>query len=281
VEVTKVFESSSVTVNDHRCGAGPHDKPFTELHGTSCMAFVRRGSFGYRVRGTSHELVAGSVLLGHPGDEYVCTHDHHAGGDECLSFHFSATVADEVGQGGAVWALGSLPPLSELMLLGERAQAAIVQDVGPSVEEVALGLVARLRELALGRQRRPVEASARDRRRIVNAALWLEANAHEPLALADVASRAELSPFHFLRLFSRILGLTPHQYLVRARLRRAAQLLSIGERPITDIAYAVGFADLSNFVRTFRRAAGASPREFRRAGRGERKILQERLGSPA
>jgi AraC-like DNA-binding protein len=41
----------------------------------------------------------------------------------------------------------------------------------------------------------------------------------------------------------------------------------------------VGFADLSNFVRTFHRAAGVSPRAFRRAARGERKILQERLAS--
>ena len=52
-------------------------------------------------------------------------------------------------------------------------------------------------------------------------------------------------------------------------------------RPITDIAYDVGFADLSNFVRTFHRAAGASPMQFRQAAkhgsRNKRKILQERL----
>ena len=47
--------------------------------------------------------------------------------------------------------------------------------------------------------------------------------------------------------------------------------------PITDIAYDVGFGDLSNFVRTFHRAAGASPRKFRQASRGDRKIFQERL----
>jgi AraC-like DNA-binding protein len=70
---------------------------------------------------------------------------------------------------------------------------------------------------------------------------------------------------------------TPHQYLVRARLRRAARLLADAERPITDIAYDVGFGDLSNFVRTFHRAAGVSPRGFRKASRGDRKIFQERL----
>jgi len=60
-------------------------------------------------------------------------------------------------------------------------------------------------------------------------------------------------------------------------LRHAARLLADDARTITDIAYDVGFGDLSNFVRTFRRAAGVSPRGFRQASKGDRKILQERL----
>ena len=85
---------------------------------------------------------------------------------------------------------------------------------------------------------------------------------------------AGVSAYHFLRSFARVLGVTPHQYLVRSRLRHAARLLAERDRPITDIAFAVGFADLSNFVRSFRRAAGVSPRGFRRAAR---KIRQDRL----
>jgi AraC-like DNA-binding protein len=64
-------------------------------------------------------------------------------------------------------------------------------------------------------------------------------------------------------------------------LRRAARLLAEGGRSVTDVALDVGFADLSNFVRSFRRAAGVSPREFRRAARGERKIFQERIARTA
>jgi AraC-like DNA-binding protein len=91
----------------------------------------------------------------------------------------------------------------------------------------------------------------------------------------------QLSPFHFLRLFSTVLGVTPHQYLVRARLRRAARLLIETQQSVTNIALEAGFADLSNFVRTFHRAAGVSPGHFRRAAKGDRKIFQERLGAPA
>jgi AraC-like DNA-binding protein len=75
-----------------------------------------------------------------------------------------------------------------------------------------------------------------------------------------------------------VLGVTPHQYLVRSRLRHAARLLADQDRAITDVAYDIGFNDLSNFVRTFGRAAGVSPLKFRKASRGDRKIFQERLG---
>jgi AraC-like DNA-binding protein len=104
--------------------------------------------------------------------------------------------------------------------------------------------------------------SARQRRIAVEAARWIEANAAEPLDLESTARQAGLSPFHFLRTFGRVLGVTPHQYLVRTRLRRAARLLAEGELPVTEVALEVGFADLSNFVRTFKRAAGVPPARF-------------------
>jgi len=78
-----------------------------------------------------------------------------------------------------------------------------------------------------------------------------------------------------------VLGVTPHQYLIRSRLRRAARLLADDTMPVTEIALDVGFGDLSNFVRTFHRAAAMSPRSFRQAARGNRKIFQELLATAA
>jgi len=80
-------------------------------------------------------------------------------------------------------------------------------------------------------------------------------------------------------VFGAALGVTPHQYLVRCRLRDAARLLAAGDTPVTEIALDVGFADLSNFVRTFHRAAGVPPRAFRQAARGERRLLADRLAA--
>jgi AraC family transcriptional regulator len=63
----------------------------------------------------------------------------------------------------------------------------------------------------------------------------LERCGHEELHLDDVAELVGLSAFHFLRLFKRETGVSPYQYLVRLRIRRAMQLLRDTSRPVTDI----------------------------------------------
>jgi AraC family transcriptional regulator len=277
----RLLHGGNVSIFDYRCQAGPADRPYAELHENYSVSYVRSGSFGCRCRGRLYELVAGSVLIGRPGEEYVCLHDHHDGGDECLSFHFSPALVEAIGDRGDVWRSAGVPPLPELMVLGELAQAAAGGRSDVGLDELGLMFAARFVEVASGRRRGPLAAQARDRRRAVEAALWIDARSDQPIDLERAAGEAGLSPFHFLRIFANVLGVTPHQYLVRSRLRRAARLLADDARSITDIAFDVGFADLSNFVRTFHRAAGASPRRFRQAARGDRKIFQERLAAIA
>jgi len=78
---TALFETAALSVFDYRCTMGPGDTPFIEQHTRHSLSYVRSGSFGYNTRGRSHELVAGSVMVGHAGDEYSCSHDHHVCGD--------------------------------------------------------------------------------------------------------------------------------------------------------------------------------------------------------
>jgi AraC-like DNA-binding protein len=274
------LHSGPISVVDFRCDAGPGDRPFPERHEAFSLAYVRRGTFGYRVRGREFEMVAGSMLLGFPGDEFVCSHDH-ACGDECLSFRLTPEAAATVDSSDKMWKHGALPPLAQLMVLGELAQTAAAGESGIGLDEIGMLLVMRLAALTGGKSQKLRRASPRDRRRAVETALWLDANAHEPVDLERAARQAGLSPFHFLRLFAGIVGVTPHQYLLRSRLRRAARALAADDRAVSDIALDVGFADLSNFVRTFHRAAGVSPRGFRQAARAadpsDRKIFQDRL----
>jgi len=263
-------------VSDFRCTAVPGDTPFVEQYRCHSVSYVRKGSFGCESRGRFFELVAGSVLVGHPGDEYVCTHDHVCG-DECLSFFLNPELVEAIGARPEIWQVGAMPPLSELMVLGELAQAAADGKSDVGLEEVGQIFASRFVDLVSGRSPKAARATSRDRRRAVETALWIDAHSEREIDLEGAAGQAGISPFHFLRLFSDVLGVTPHQYLVRSRLRHAARLLADEERSITDIAYDVGFGDLSNFVRTFHRAAGVPPLKFRQASRGKRKIFQERL----
>jgi AraC-like DNA-binding protein len=273
---TILFRCPSMTVSDFRCSAVVGDEPFVEQHRCHSISFVRKGSFGYRSRGRAHELVAGSLLIGFPGAEFVCTHDHVCG-DECLSFFFEPELADTIGEHAEAWQVGAAPPLAELMVLGELAQASVEGRSDIGLDEIGQLIAHRLVEVVSGKTREAVNVTARDRRRAVETALWIEAHSNLDIELEDVAREAGVSPFHFLRLFAGVLGVTPHQYLVRSRLRHAARMLAEDDKPVTEVAYDAGFGDLSNFVRTFHRAAGASPLKFRQASNGMRKILQERL----
>jgi AraC-like DNA-binding protein len=273
---TTLLARDRISVTEFRCTAVPGDRPFAEQYAAHSISYVRKGSFGCHCRGRFHELVAGSILVGHPGDEYTCTHDHVCG-DECLSFFLHPELVETIGDQRAVWQVGSVPPLPELMVLGELAQTAADGSSDVGLDEFGHLLVGRFVETVSGHSPKPMTASLKDRRRAVETALWIDAHSQEEIDLEAAARQAGISPFHFLRLFSDVLGVTPHQYLLRSRLRHAARRLADDDSPITEIAYDVGFGDLSNFVRTFRRAAGTSPKKFRRASRGDRKIFQERL----
>lgn len=274
------LSDGAVSAVDYRCKAGETEAPYAEWHEVFSISYVRKGTFGYRTRGQSVEMVAGSVLVGHTGEDYVCTHDHHVCGDECLAFRLSPELAEQFAGGAAQRRHAHLPPLPEMMVLGELAQGAAEGRSDIGLDEAGLLFAARFAELAAGIAPAPLRASAEDARRAVRAALYLDEYSHRDIRLEDMAHEAGMSTWHFLRIFSKVLGVTPHQYLLRSRLRHAARLLADEEQSVTGIAYDVGFADLSNFVRTFRRAAGVSPRGFRKLARGERNILQERLAAP-
>src|SRR5262245_47444081 len=183
---TTIVSGRSLSVTDYRCTADPHEAPFVELHDTFSVSYVRTGSFGCQSRGRSFELVPGSVLIGFPGDEFMCTHDHGSG-DECLSVRLAPALAETIGDRAVVWRTGCVPPLAELMVLGELAQAAAdgTSDVGP--DEAGLLLAARFVAVVAGRDHGVAESRARDRRRAVEAALWIDEHSHESIDLECTA----------------------------------------------------------------------------------------------
>src|SRR6201990_1485445 len=103
-----LLEGNRISVTEFRCTAEPGDKPFAEEFPAHSISYVRTGSFGCHFRARFHELVAGSMLVGFPGDEYVCTHDHVVG-DECLSFFLAPELVDAISD-DRTWQGGSVAP---------------------------------------------------------------------------------------------------------------------------------------------------------------------------
>ncbi|WP_437807371.1 helix-turn-helix domain-containing protein [Sorangium sp. So ce1078] len=101
---------------------------------------------------------------------------------------------------------------------------------------------------------------------------FIEEHAHEPLTVADIAARAELSPGHLHHLFRTVLGTTVQARIADLRLARATELLSRTELGIAEIALRCGYADQSCLTRSLRRRHGVTPAAVRRAARSARAI---------
>lgn len=257
------------SVHDVVCDQGPGDRRFEERHTDVSIAAVTAGSFQYRTRQGAATLAPGSLLLGNAGACFECGHAHGRG-DRCLAFHyppefFESIVADVPDARAADFAQASLPALPALMPLVAEAQCARDDGDAAAFEELALRFAAAaiaLQPMVRATRRRP---TTRDERRVTAALRRIEREPHAPLTPAVLARDSGLSPFHFLRTFRQVAGLTPHQYLLRTRLHRAALRLRLGAAPITDVAYDCGFNDLSTFNRRFRRLMGVTPGAWRAA----------------
>jgi len=99
--------------------------------------------------------------------------------------------------------------------------------------------------------------------RITGAVRTIDRQPEAELTLDALARDAGLSRYHFLRTFEHLTGVTPHQYVRRARLREAAVRLVAEPGTVLDIALDCGFGDVSNFNRAFRTEFGMSPRAYR------------------
>ena len=103
--------------------------------------------------------------------------------------------------------------------------------------------------------------------RLTRVLAFIEENLGEPPRLAELAELANVSRFHFARLFRHSTGLSPMAYIERARLQRAKDLIRSGPLSLTEIAALLGFADQSHFTRRFRLQFGYTPSAFAREQR--------------
>lgn len=92
---------------------------------------------------------------------------------------------------------------------------------------------------------------------------FIDSQLAQPLLLSDLAREANLSEYHFARMFKHSKGVAPHQYVMKQRLKQAEQLLRISTLSLTSIALQCGFSSPSHFSNRFRQVHGVSPSAVR------------------
>ena len=251
------------------CTLGPRDRPFEEQRADVSISAVIEGSFQYRCAAGKALLHPGAFLLGDAGTCFECGHDHGSG-DRCVAFHYHPALFEEIAAGAAgsprfrfpIAMLPALRTLASLMVeleaTARSAAPAATDELAMHVAESVLGAVSGFGETAAA-------TAPRDRRRIGDVLRYIEEHAEQPLDLAALAQIAFMSKYHFLRTFRRCVGVTPYQFLLGLRLRRAALKLRATSLPVSTVALEAGFGDLSTFNGRFRKIFGASPNRFRAA----------------
>ena len=291
------------SVSDVVCSAGPSDRPFEEHYSEVCIAIVIAGSFQYRSSAGRELMTPGSLLLGNAGHYFECGHEHGVG-DRCISVSYEPQyfedLAAEAGLRGrsAPFSTLRIPPVRGLSSLFARACAGLAEsdaavpgheqiiftreaqklarnhvehasgsNAGEAEwEDIGVELAHQALEMSSG-GKLPRRSSPAAEARVTRIVRMIESRPDLDLKLGSLAQEAKLSRYHFLRMFQYLIGLTPHRYILRAKLRRAAAQLMLEPAKVLDIAFDSGFGDVSNFNHAFRREFGVSPRSYRRNAR--------------
>jgi AraC-like DNA-binding protein len=98
-------------------------------------------------------------------------------------------------------------------------------------------------------------------KRIVQAKLFIDCNYAEKIDLDNIADEAYFSKFHFIRLFKKKYGKTPHQYLTHVRIEQTKKLLQTS-MPVYEACFSVGFDSITSFTALFKKFTGSTPSAF-------------------
>jgi len=247
-----------------------------QTHATAgySLLVALEGQLTYELAGKSLELQAPQFVLFEPNASIVAN-AHRA---ELLLLTFSASL---VMQHAATMQL--IPPKSTVAFRSGHFRGdqkldglfaefvAELTDEKPGKEIVMHALVEQLlvyvlRNYAQSRRSEELELSRAGLvdRRIRRSVELMYTQLDQDLTLKALAAASYLSPFHFARLFKKLTGSTPHNYLAGIRAGRAQLLLADTQLSVTEIGARVGYLSASHFTKAFRLATGTTPREFRK-----------------
>jgi len=251
------------------------------------IKFVLNGCENYTVNGRAHQVQAGEYLLTNPycqGRGYIDSQSMVEG--ICIDIQpaVMAEVVASLSQPGNPQVFADVKTVLESgdfyenryragetglgRFLGSMSSYVVDGRLDPATLDPALFY--QLAELYIGdyqhvfRQVSAIPALKPDTRhdlyrRVMRGRDYIEAMYTKPIEMPEVARNAQLSEYHFYRLFRAVFGTSPHQYMLQKRLELGRSLLLSGHCSVTEAARQTGFADIHSFSKSFRKKFGAPP----------------------
>lgn len=236
-------------------------------HSTLSIGAVDSGESVFSRNGQRQKLVRGDVVLIPAGEVHSCNPADDGRWSYQMLYLDPAWIGGVVGEMGVFDAmvLNRLPPDVAPRRVHERLtqlNKCLFSSATDEDKEAAL-LVFVGDLFAEGRLRRKVRTGELDSARLRAVQALIAERCAESLSLDKLAREAGMSRYHFVRAFSRAIGMTPHAWQLDRRIECARGLLEQG-MSLADAALQLGFADQSHFQRAFKQRVAATPGEYRR-----------------
>ena len=232
-----------------------------------CLSLDFPGVYGYR--GATHAVPVGSLSVVHPGEVHSARDPQERLTPSSFRMMYAEPTLLERAAAEVAGREKAEPFFRDPIIL-DRSLAwnflrlhVALEGAAPRLEQDTrlLSTLTRLVERHAGV--RPAPPPGRERRAVGLAREYLEDNLGRSLPLEELASLANLSPYHLARVFRDEVGMPPHAYQTQARLGRARSLLLRGWPP-ARVAQETGFADQSHLIRRFKRLVGVTPGRYAR-----------------
>ncbi|CAG9296944.1 AraC family transcriptional regulator [Celerinatantimonas diazotrophica] len=238
-------------------------------HEEYCLGLTLNGRQDFFCAGSFYKSQAGNIILFNPEE----IHDGHAGNDSLLKYQMLYIEPQKMQT--MIKTLGAIHPnqlrFADTLYNDAKLRAQLYQMFSlvqghhtQSIEydAVLYTIVERLLELkgfACNKQRVIKHADTL----LLRAKTFIHAHLNESLTIEQISNEANLSQFHFIRLFKQSFGLTPHQYIINCRINLAKEQLQKGQ-DITQCAQLAGFSDSSHLCRKFKQSYGITPSQYQR-----------------
>ncbi|MBP6562952.1 MAG: AraC family transcriptional regulator [Neisseriaceae bacterium] len=246
------------------------------IHETYCIAVIEEGAQRFSRTGQQHVAPKGDLLIVNAEDVHATDEVKADEGWGYQAIYPLPSLLKTLSAGVCSEA-GTQPWFSQAVLhdpaLAQQFRWAFLlqgQEKNTLLKETALStalvqLMLRHARFVSAQPLLPISQQA-----VLRVQEYLHVDPTRDVSLTELAELAQLSPWHFLRQFKRVVGMTPHAYLLQLRIRCARAALQAG-KPIALVAQQCGFTDQSHLNRHFKKTVGVTPGAFA-AGLSKRRL---------